>query len=244
MIVYPAIDLRQGRVVRLKHGDPSQQMTFSTDPVQTARNWIDNGASWLHVVNLDGAFDADSDNLRIMARIAALGVPVQFGGGLRSADRITMALQMGASRVVVGTLAVQQPDIVAQAIHQHGAERICIGLDARDGMIATHGWQETTGLTPAAFGREMASAGAIHALYTDVGRDGTQQGVDIPGTIALAQDTKLQVIASGGVATLDEVHLLAASGVVAGIIVGMALYRGSLALPEVIEAAKGLTNAG
>lgn len=239
MIIYPAIDLRGGRVVRLKEGNPQRQTVFSDDPLETAQRWIAEGAAWIHMVNLDGAFACANDNGRILRAVAALGVPVQFGGGLRSLDDMARAIDDGASRVVLGTVAVQQPEVVMQALERWGAERICVGLDARDGRIATHGWQQTADLTPAALGRQMAARGLIHALYTDVSRDGGLQGVNIAGTVALARETGLRVIASGGVHHLSEIEQLAASGVVGGVVIGMALYEGRLQLAQAIKAAGG-----
>ncbi|MCU0474554.1 MAG: 1-(5-phosphoribosyl)-5-[(5-phosphoribosylamino)methylideneamino]imidazole-4-carboxamide isomerase [Anaerolineae bacterium] len=239
MIVYPAIDLRAGKVVRLREGRPDQQTTFSADPVAVARAWLDYGAQWLHVVNLDGAFAQANDNLAVMEKIAKLGGFVQFGGGLRSFEDITRALSAGASRVVLGTVAVQDPALVERALAQYGAEAVCVGLDSRNGLVATHGWQNVTDVTATALGQRMAAAGVQHALYTDVARDGALTGSNVEATIALGRETGLQVIASGGVSTLDEIRTLAASGNVAGAIIGMALYTGALALPDALAAAQG-----
>lgn len=239
MIIYPSIDLRGGRVVRLKEGDPNRQTVFSDDPVATARKWIDAGATWLHMVNLDGAFSSANDHGGVLEKVAALGIPVQFGGGLRSMADIEQAIARGASRAVLGTIAFQQPDIVDQAIERWGAERICVGLDARDGKIAIKGWQEKIDLTPIDAGKQMVERGAKHALYTDVNRDGGLVGVNVEATVALALETGLDVIASGGVGSLDDIERLAASGAVAGAIIGMALYEGRLTLQEALAAAGG-----
>jgi phosphoribosylformimino-5-aminoimidazole carboxamide ribotide isomerase len=243
MIVYPAIDLRGGKVVRLKEGDPDRQTTFSDDPIATAQGWIDQGATWIHMVNLDGAFNDANDNLNILEQAAALGVKVQFGGGLRQAEDIQHALDLGASRVVLGTVAVQTPEIAVQAVERFGADAVCVALDARDGKITTHGWQQTSELTPVQFGREIAARGVVHALYTDVQRDGSLIGANLPETIRLARETGLQVIASGGVTTADEIQHLARSQVVAGAVIGMALYEGRITLTEALKAA-GAENAG
>jgi phosphoribosylformimino-5-aminoimidazole carboxamide ribotide isomerase len=239
MIIYPSIDLRGGKVVRLKEGDPNRQTVFSDNPVETAQNWIEQGASWLHMVNLDGAFAEANDNLAILEQVARLGLPVQFGGGLRSIDDLARALEAGVSRVVIGTAAVQQPELVDEAVARWGAERICVGLDARDGKVATHGWQQQTDWTPVAFGRQMAARGAKHALYTDVNRDGGLVGVNFEGTVNLARETGLQVIASGGVSSLDDIRALAESGLVAGAIIGMALYEGRIQLRDALALAEG-----
>ncbi len=239
MIIYPSIDLRGGRVVRLRQGDPSRQTVFSDDPLATARQWIDAGTQWLHMVNLDGAFSSANNHGAVLEQVAALGTPVQFGGGLRSLADIEQAVERGAARVVLGTVAFQQPEIVDQAIARWGAERVCVGLDARDGKIAIKGWQEKIDLTPVEAGRQMAARGAQHALYTDVNRDGGLGGVNVEATVALAEQTGLSVIASGGVGTLADIERLAASGVVGGAIIGMALYEGRLTLPDAIAAAGG-----
>jgi phosphoribosylformimino-5-aminoimidazole carboxamide ribotide isomerase len=238
MIIFPSIDIRGGQVVRLKEGRADQQTVFGSDPVTAAQRWIDEGAAWLHVVNLDGAFADANDNLAVVEKIAALGTPIQFGGGIRSLEHIGQALALGVTRVVVGTVGVQNPQIVAEATAKYGAEAICVGLDARDGKITTHGWQTTTDLTPAGFGKQLAALGAIHALYTDVNRDGGLSGSNVEGTIALGRETGLQVIASGGVSTVAEIEALAASSAVAGAIIGMALYTGQLSLADALKAAE------
>jgi phosphoribosylformimino-5-aminoimidazole carboxamide ribotide isomerase len=239
MIIYPSIDLRGGKVVRLKEGDPNRQTVFSDNPLETAQNWIGQGATWIHIVNLDGAFAEANDNLAILERVARLGIPVQFGGGLRSIGDLARAIESGAQRVVIGTAAVQQPELVDEAVARWGAERVCVGLDARDGKVATHGWQQQTDWTPVAFGRQMAARGVKHALYTDVNRDGGLVGVNVDGTVNLARETGLQVIASGGVGSLDDIRALAGSGIVAGAIIGMALYEGRIQLGDALSLAKG-----
>lgn len=238
MQIYPAIDLRGGRVVRLKEGDPNRQTVFSDNPLDTARRWIDEGATWLHVVNLDGAFAEANSNGDILEQLARLGVQVQFGGGLRRMSDIEDALARGAARVVLGTVAVEQPELVAESVTRWGAERVCVALDARDGRVATHGWQQASDLTPIDAGRQLARLGARHALYTDVSRDGGLAGVNVEATVALARETGLSVIASGGVSSLAEIEQLAASGVVAGAVIGMALYEARLTLPDALAAAE------
>lgn len=238
MIIYPAIDLHGGQVVRLREGDPSKQTVFSHHPVEVAQQWIDQGAEWLHVVNLDGAFAKANDNAKILQAIAALGVPVQFGGGLRTLDDMAKAIQQGASRIVLGTVAIENPSLVYEALAKFGAEKICVALDARDGFVTTHGWTNASDQTPTSLGRSMAEAGVIHALYTDVKRDGSLIGSNAHDTIALARNTDLKVIASGGVSHMSEISQLAHSGVVAGAVIGMALYTGELTLKEALIAAK------
>ncbi len=244
MIVYPAIDLRDGKVVRLRQGDPERQRIFSQDPLETARRWIDQGAEWLHMVNLDGAFGGANKNLRILERVARMPVRVQFGGGLRDMAALNEARSAGAARLVIGTLVVKQPSIALQALADYGSEAICVGLDARDGRVATHGWTALSEHTPAELGRWLGERGAKHALYTDVSRDGGMHGVDIAGTIELARATGLQVIASGGLSRLDEIRQVAGSGAVAGAIIGMALYQGEFTLSDAIETARSAKHVG
>lgn len=238
MIVYPAIDLRGGKVVRLVEGDPDRQTVFSDNPVETARQWVEQGAEWIHMVNLDGAFGTANDNASILEEVAKLGVNVQFGGGLRTLGDIQKTLDLGASRVVIGTMATRNPDTVAEAIKRFGADKICVAMDARDGFVTTEGWTQHTTLTPVEFGRLMKARGVEHALYTDVSRDGSMLGVNIHDTVALARNTDLKVIASGGVSKMIEIAQLARSGVVAGVIIGMALYRDEIGLNEALVAAK------
>ncbi len=238
MIIYPSIDVRGGKVVRLREGDPNCQTVFSDDPLATAHQWIDEGAGWIHMVNLDGAFAAANDTGTILAAVAKLEAKVQFAGGLRSLDDIALSFERGAARVVLGTLAVQQPEIVAEAVERWGANAISVALDARDGKVTTHGWQTGTGLTPIELGQQMAARGVRHALYTDVSRDGGLGGSNVAGTIALGHATGLQVIASGGVSTVEEIRELARSGAVAGAVIGMALYERRLSLRDALAAAK------
>jgi phosphoribosylformimino-5-aminoimidazole carboxamide ribotide isomerase len=168
-----------------------------------------------------------------------LGVPVQFGGGMRSLEDIGQALKQGAARVIIGTLAIRQPEIVAQAVERWGAESVCVALDARDGKVAVEGWQEVTEVTPLELSRSMVEIGLRHALFTDVGRDGRMAGVNLESTIALGRDSGLQVIASGGVSTLEDIEWLRDSEVVAGAIIGTALYTGRLALADAIAVSEG-----
>lgn len=238
MIIYPAIDLRGGKVVRLKEGDPARQTVFSDDPLATAERWRSAGAEWLHVVNLDGALEAAESPLSTARTIAECGLRVQMGGGIRSRTAVAAALDAGVSRVVLGTAAIENPVLVEECLAAFGPDAICIALDSRNGQITTRGWTEQTSQTPTAFGRILAGFGIRHALYTDVSRDGLLSGSAVEATIALARDTGLSVIASGGVQSLDEIRALAASGVVGGAIIGMALYTGLLTLPDALAAAQ------
>lgn len=238
MIVFPAIDLRNGHVVRLKEGDPDRQTVFSADPMKTAQQWIDEGAQWIHMVNLDGAFSEANDNLSILSEVAKLDVNVQFGGGLRNQEDIKKAFDLGAKRLILGTVAYENPQIVTEAIETYGSDAICVALDAKDGKVTTRGWQETTDMTPTELGLSMLKKGVKYALYTDVKRDGSLIGVNVHETVNLARSTGLQIIASGGVSTTQEIYQLAHSQVVAGVIIGMALYENKITLNEALLAAE------
>ncbi|GAB4481988.1 MAG: 1-(5-phosphoribosyl)-5-[(5-phosphoribosylamino) methylideneamino]imidazole-4-carboxamide isomerase [Anaerolineae bacterium] len=237
MIIYPAIDLRGGRVVRLVQGDPARQTVHADDPLAAARRWQAAGAAWLHVVNLDGALGEAVLNLETLARLAGLGLPIQFGGGLRSLDDATRAVDAGAARIILGTLAIRQPETAGEAVRRFGVEAVAVALDARDGLIAIEGWQTQSTHTPVELGRRFAAAGVKHALYTDISRDGRLIGVDVEGTARLARETGLSVIASGGVAELDDIRRLRASGAgIAGVVIGRALYEGAFTLEEALAA--------
>lgn len=240
--IYPAIDLRNGQVVRLKQGDPNQQTTYATSSSDAAQHWHAAGAEWIHVINLDGSFGDGAGaaaNRIAIAQICKLGLcKVQTGGGMRSLDDIAAAMDAGATRVVIGTAAVENPALVGQAIQRYGAEAIVVGLDSKDGMVVTRGWQTGSGILASDLGLQMKDMGAIHALYTEVGRDGLLKGAAAEMTGALAQLTGLSVIASGGVGSLadiEELRLYHRFGV-NGVVVGKALYEGRVDLAEAIRA--------
>lgn len=234
--IFPAIDLRGGKVVRLKYGDPNQQTVFGDDPVAIGRKWHNLGATWLHVVNLDGAFgEKGATNWQCLPALVELGVNIQFGGGIRSLGDIERALNVGIERVVLGTVSAENPTLVTQAVEQFGSEHIVIGLDARDGIIKTRGWQTDTGITTIELGQQMAERGVTTVLHTDIGRDGVLTGVNWQASQDLAQATGLQVIASGGVATLDDITACRNAKGVVGVITGRALYAGRLDLKEALN---------
>lgn len=240
--IYPAIDLRGGRVVRLQHGDPNRETTFGDDPVAAARRWIAAGAEWLHVVNLDGAFDErGARNWEALPAITALGVPVQFGGGIRSLKDAAQAINRGASRVVVGTVAVEDPDVVGDLIERFGPERVAVSLDARDGLVRTRGWQEDTAVRAEDLAMELCALGVQTVVYTDISRDGVLTGPNLEATASLATATGLQVIASGGVSSLADVRALLAfeQHGIGGAIIGRALYDGLVDLAEAIALGRG-----
>ncbi len=236
--IYPAIDLRAGQVVRLRQGDPARQTVYGADPAAQARAWAEAGARWLHVVNLDGAFD-QADNLnqaalgQILAECAKSGVKVQFGGGLRSLLDIQRALGLGVERVLLGTAAVQSPELVRTALQRWGAGRIGAALDAQDGVIRTHGWTESSGVSALDLGRRLAQAGLLNVIYTDIARDGTGSGANLAACLALQQASGLAVIVSGGIRALDEIRQARQMGL-AGVIAGRALYEGHFSLEEAL----------
>lgn len=239
--IYPAIDLRGGKVVRLKEGDPARMTSYSDDPVEVATRWRTAGAEWLHVVNLDGAFgEGDHANYLALESILKIGGKVQYGGGLRSLDAINAALSLGASRVVLGTIAIEQPDLVADALQKFGAEKIAVGIDARDGFVSVRGWKSDSAISANDLARQMWTVGLRTVIFTDIRRDGLGSGLNIASTRELADVSGLDVIASGGVHTIDDV-VAARDANLAGAIIGRALYEGTIDLKEALN---GATNAG
>ncbi len=233
--IYPAIDLRGGKVVRLKEGDPARMTSYSDDPAETARKWLGKGASWLHVVNLDGAFgEGDNANRAALESILKLGAHVQFGGGMRSMESIVDVLKLGVSRAILGTIAIEQPAIVADALTRFGADKIAVGIDERDGLVRTRGWKDNSGVSAIDLALQMRTVGLGTVIFTDVSRDGLGSGLNIPSTRELAERSGLDVIASGGVHTIDDVRAAKDAGL-AGCIIGRALYDGTVDLNEVLS---------
>jgi phosphoribosylformimino-5-aminoimidazole carboxamide ribotide isomerase len=237
--IYPAIDLRGGKVVRLKEGDPARMTAYSDNPADMAKHWFEMGSKWLHVVNLDGAFgEGDQINQKALDAILKtakdLDVNVQFGGGLRSLKDMTHALSLGVSRVVLGTIAVEQPGIVTSAVKEFGAEKVAVGIDARNGLVRIRGWQSDGGITAEDLALQMKILGLNTVIFTDVSRDGMGQGLNITATRSLAYVSGMDVIASGGVQTLDDVKA-ARDANLSGVIVGRALYEGTINLKDALE---------
>ena len=237
--IFPAIDLRNGRVVRLEQGDPERETVFGTNPAKMAQKWLDAGAKWLHVVNLDGAFDeAGAANWTALSAIGQLDAKVQFGGGIRSLDDISRALDAGARRVVLGTIAIEKPELVNEAVAKFGKNKIAVGIDAYNGRVKTRGWQQDTAVNPVDLGKEMKERGIKTIIYTDIGLDGVLGGVNVQATVQLSRVTGLDVIASGGVASLEDIrrcHAQAEHGLV-GVITGRAIYDGRMDLAEAFAA--------
>lgn len=240
MLIIPAIDLKGGRCVRLTQGRKDEVRVYTDDPIAMARDFEAQGARMLHVVDLDGAFEGvASPNREAVRRIVeSLQIPVQFGGGLRSIKDVAEVLDFGIARVVVGTLAVESPDVLKELIETFG-ERIAVGIDARDGWVVTRGWEKQEKVSALELARRVARAGAQRIIYTDVGRDGMLTGVNVEQTGALARESNLQVTASGGVASLEDIARLKeieADGV-DSVIVGKAIYENRFTLNEAIRAA-------
>jgi phosphoribosylformimino-5-aminoimidazole carboxamide ribotide isomerase len=240
VIVIPAIDLKDGKCVRLFQGDPTQATVYGDDPVAMAERWQREGAEWLHVVDLDGAVSGSPTHLGSLRAIAAkLSIPVEFGGGVRTLAAARAAFSAGASRLILGTVALEAPDLLEEIAREFPG-RVYVALDGRDGRVATRGWTETSSIAVAEAARACEPRGAAGFLFTDVSRDGTQRGVNVKATVALAEVGRLPVIASGGVASLDDVRALRAvedTGIVA-VIVGKALYTGAVRLADAIAAAR------
>ena len=232
--LYPAVDILGGKAVRLQQGDFARKTEYDADPLDAARRWVDAGARRLHVVDLDGARSGEPVNLDALERLAGLGVPVQYGGGLRSAPSVEAALERGASRVVLGTAAFLDPQLLGELVAAHG-QRIAVGLDVRDGRVAVHGWQERTEQSPAAAAARLAEADVDTIVYTNVDWDGTMQGADLTAAMELIEAANgAQVIYSGGIGSLEDLQSLAGLDL-EGVIVGKALYESRFTVEEAVE---------
>ncbi|MGE0624213.1 MAG: 1-(5-phosphoribosyl)-5-[(5-phosphoribosylamino)methylideneamino]imidazole-4-carboxamide isomerase [Pseudomonadales bacterium] len=234
MILIPAIDLKDGKCVRLKQGRMDDVTVFSNDPVAMALHWKDQGCRRLHLVDLDGAFAGEPRNREVIGAITrAMGeVPVQVGGGIRDDETIAAYLDAGISQAIVGTRAVEDPDFLVAAAAKFPG-RLILGLDARDGLLAVSGWDETSGVEATAFAREHSSLPLAGIVYTDIARDGMLSGVNVEATVRLAEATAVPVIASGGVTSLDDITALKrafarSAGTLMGAITGRAIYSGTL----------------
>jgi len=238
MLVIPAVDIKGGRCVRLRQGRAEEETVFGEDPVAMARRWQEDGAEYLHVVDLDGAFEGTPENMELVKGIlSALQIKVEVGGGLRTDEVIAELLGAGADRVVVGTRAVESVEWVGQLAQKY-PKRIAVGIDVRRGRVATHGWVEDSGLTPVELVERLAGMPLGAYIYTDVLRDGTNTGPNVPAIQHFAAVTDVPVVASGGVSSLDDLRRLAPIGL-EGVIVGRALYDGRFTLPEALEAIAG-----
>ena len=239
MEVIPAIDLRGGRCVRLHQGDFGRETVFSDDPVAMALQWQEQGGPRLHVVDLDGAATGEPAHLQVISAIvAALDIPVQVGGGIRSASVARAWLETGVERVVIGTAAVRDPGMVQDVCNEHRSERVVVSIDARDGMVALQGWMEASEVSVLELAHRMRGLGVQRLLYTDISRDGMLTGPDLATNAQLVSETGMAVLASGGVSSVEDIRGLAPVGV-EGVIVGRALYTGAVSLPEAVSAVSG-----
>lgn len=238
MILYPAIDLKDGNCVRLLRGEMEAATVFGTDPAAQARAFQDAGAEWLHMVDLNGAFAGRPVNgAAVEAILGTINIPVQLGGGIRDMATVEGWLAKGLSRVILGTVAVENPDLVRQAAAAFPG-RIAVGIDARGGRVATRGWATETEVMATDLARRFEDAGVAAIIYTDIDRDGAMQGPNIAATEGLARAVGIPVIASGGVSSLDDLRALAQTQVIAGAISGRALYDGAIDLAEALALLK------
>ena len=234
MILYPAIDLKDGNCVRLLKGEMDAATVFSDDPAAQALAFQNAGAQWVHLVDLNGAFAGEPVNGgAVDAILAALDVPAQLGGGIRDMATIESWLSKGLARVILGTVAVEDPDLVRAAAKAFPGQ-IAVGLDAREGRVATRGWAEETDIQVTDLARKFEDAGIAAIIYTDINRDGAMAGPNIPATEALARAVEVPVIASGGVSSMDDLRALQATKVISGAISGRALYDGAIDLGEAL----------
>jgi phosphoribosylformimino-5-aminoimidazole carboxamide ribotide isomerase len=234
--VWPAIDLRGGKCVRLKQGDYARETVFGDDPAAMARHWVDLGAECLHLVDLDGARDGRPANLAsVRAIVAAAGVPCELGGGIRDEATIRELLDLGLVRLVIGTLAIREPEWFRRMCRAFPG-RLVLGIDARDGRVATHGWLETSDMPATALARQFAAEPIAAIVYTDIATDGMMSGPNVSAMAEMHSAVDLPVVASGGVTTAEDVARLAAVPM-AGCIIGRALYEGTLTLPAALAAA-------
>jgi phosphoribosylformimino-5-aminoimidazole carboxamide ribotide isomerase len=239
MLIIPAIDLRNGRCVRLAQGRKGSETTYDDNPIKIAQKFDLKGARMLHVVDLDGAFsESNSRNREVLGElIAAINVPIQFGGGVRSIEDAGSVLSLGVSRVVIGTIAVESPEMVARMLQMFGDEAIVVGIDARDGQVVTRGWESSERITALAFAKQVAEAGIKRIIYTDTQRDGMLTGVNLEQTRLIAESSRVKVTASGGISSLKDIEDLAALSRwgVDSVIVGKALYEGRFDLKEAMN---------
>lgn len=239
MLIFPAIDIRGGKCVRLLKGDFAQETVFSDDPAAMARKWQQQGARFLHLVDLDGALAGKSQNLAtVKAILAAVTIPVELGGGIRTMENVDEVLALGVRRVILGSVAVRNPDLVKAACAKYG-DRVVVGIDAKDGIVAVDGWGVSGNVQVGDLAREMGKAGVRTIIYTDIARDGTLEGVNVEATARLARESGIQIVASGGVKSVEDIRALKPyeKDGIEGVIVGKSIYMGTLDLQEAIEIA-------
>ncbi|AUS98167.1 1-(5-phosphoribosyl)-5-[(5-phosphoribosylamino)methylideneamino]imidazole-4-carboxamide isomerase [Clostridium thermosuccinogenes] len=237
MIIYPAIDVKDGKCVRLVQGQFNAVTVYSDDPVEMALKWEKLGAQYLHVIDLDGARCGEPQNIAVISEMAVkLGIPVQVGGGIRTIETMEIVLCKGIERIILGTSAVKDPKLVKHAL-QNFENNVVIGIDARDGMVAIEGWAKTSNFTAVGFAKKMEELGAKTIIYTDISRDGMLTGPNFKAMEEMVKEVGVDIIASGGISSIDDIKRLKDIGV-AGAIIGKALYTGDIDLVEALEAAK------
>ena len=239
MLIFPAIDIRGGKCVRLLKGDFAQETVFSDDPAAMARKWQQQGAQFLHLVDLDGALAGKSQNLAtVRAILSVVTIPVELGGGIRTMANIDEVLALGVRRVILGSVAVHNPDLVKAACAKYG-NRVVVGIDAKDGIVAVDGWGVSGNVQVGSLAKAMAEAGVRTIIYTDIARDGTLEGVNVEATARLARESGIRIVASGGVKSVEDIRALKAyeKNGIEGVIVGKSIYMGTLDLQEAIEIA-------
>ncbi len=236
LLVIPAIDLHRGRCVRLYQGDPERETVYGNNPVEVALQWESLGAKMLHLVDLDGAFTGHSKNAEVICKIGeVLRIPLQLGGGIRSFDAVEKAISSGVCRIILGTLAIEQPAVAQRLVKDYG-ERILVGIDARDGMAAVKGWTEASAVKAVDLAEQVEAWGVREIIYTDINKDGTMQGPDLLGLEELLNKTSLQIIMSGGISSLEDLKSLKPYGDrVKGVIIGKALYSNQLTLADAMD---------
>lgn len=239
-ILYPAIDMRNGKCVRLMQGDYEQETIYGDSPFDMAKQFADQGAEWIHMVDLDGAKDGKKINHEHVLRVAKeLSAKVQIGGGIRSMEDVSYYLDAGVDRVILGSAAVSNPEFVREALQRYGGSKVAIGLDARDGFVATEGWLETSHIKAVDLAKRLVEEGAETFIFTDISKDGMLQGPNVEAIGELASITGKEVIASGGVSSIDDlVRLKADERNIAGAIMGKALYTDRFTLPEALGSVK------
>ena len=240
MIIFPAIDLRGGKCVRLIQGDFAKETIYSDDPQATALRWQASCAKFLHVVDLDGARAGSPQNLDAIKKILdAVDIPLEVGGGIRTLDDAEKLLSLGVRRVILGSVAVEKPALVAEAV-RHFGDKIVVGIDARGGIVAVHGWEKSSGVAASDLAKQIVAAGVKTIIYTDISKDGMMSGVNAAAFAQLAKSSGAQIVASGGVKSIEDIRALKAvesSGVV-GVIVGKAIYTGALDLAAAVTLAE------
>ncbi len=236
MQLYPAIDLKDGQCVRLKQGEFKEITVYSQKPEEVAALWQSQGAIFLHLVDLDGALAGRSINEKVIKRIAdTVSIPIEIGGGIRSEEAVGSMLSLGVARVIIGTKAVENPEFIRDMVKKFGQDRIVAGVDAKDGMVAVEGWEKISGITASELCSRMKEYGVRHIVYTDISRDGMLTGPNVEYTKRLTEETGMDIIASGGMSSMEDLRQLYHAGV-RGAIIGKALYENRIDLKEAIEA--------